>query len=486
VSDSPALIPEPREPVVRPRRWRWLKLGCAVVAAGLVSSVAWLFIDRELTQRSSERELTAVRTELENSNPDWTWERLNAARPHPPAEKNGAELIPRIKLLTHPDWGKAVRNLESASHPETPPNVRYAPAIIAQVQRDLELSADAVQLARTLKDCPLGHRDVVLPALVFDAPLDETQQTRHVAHLLRWEVEVAVEVGDARRAADGLLALLNASRSVGDEPFPISQLVRIAVRAVTVRGIERAIAQRSDIPLVELQNALAADAEEPLFLYGVRGDRAAFDRFYENVLNDEIAPEDVLPDYTPLSWWRYRTTISADRAATLRCMNRYVEIAHRPVHEQHAILAAVPEIPTGRRYHLSNLLLMSGSINRFADAYRRSATETRCAVVGVACERFRQQHKRWPESLNDLVPVFLPAVPLDPYNGEPLRYAKLNDGVVVHSVGKWPPKSNAGFGLPDPPEQIRPAVGIDYGFRLWDPDRRRLPPLPDRPAPEVP
>ena len=32
------------------------------------------------------------------SDPDWTWERVNAARQKPPADTNGADLIPRIIL----------------------------------------------------------------------------------------------------------------------------------------------------------------------------------------------------------------------------------------------------------------------------------------------------------------------------------------------------------------------------------------------------
>ena len=39
------------------------------------------------------------------------------------------------------------------------------------------------------------------------------------------------------------------------------------------------------------------------------------------------------------------------------------------------------------------------------------------------------------ERLEELVPQFLPSVPLDPYDGQPLRYKRLPAGFVVYSIG---------------------------------------------------
>jgi hypothetical protein len=94
----------------------------------------------------------------------------------------------------------------------------------------------------------------------------------------------------------------------------------------------------------------------------------------------------------------------------------------------------------------------------------------RCAIAGIACERFRIKHDRWPAALAELCPEFLPEVPIDPYVGKPLKLEKQDDGVVVYSVGTLPQTATAAAyhqGLP---------AGIDIGFRLWNPDSRRLPP----------
>ncbi|MDB6076516.1 MAG: hypothetical protein JWO82_263 [Akkermansiaceae bacterium] len=47
---------------------------------------------------------------------------------------------------------------------------------------------------------------------------------------------------------------------------------------------------------------------------------------------------------------------------------------------------------------------------------------------GIAVERYRLKHGHVPETLDRLVPEFLPAVPEDPFSGKPLRYRVKSDG----------------------------------------------------------
>ena len=68
--------------------------------------------------------------------------------------------------------------------------------------------------------------------------------------------------------------------------------------------------------------------------------------------------------------------------------------------------------------------------------------ETKCRTDGilagaklvVACNRYAQDKGRWPETLAELVPDYLGAVPRDPYDGEPFRYSA--EKGLVWAVGK--------------------------------------------------
>lgn len=68
--------------------------------------------------------------------------------------------------------------------------------------------------------------------------------------------------------------------------------------------------------------------------------------------------------------------------------------------------------------------------------YAGNAAQRRDAArVSIALELHRRRHGAYPESLEDLVPGMLPAVPPDYHNGRPLNYS-LCDGVpVLYSVG---------------------------------------------------
>ena len=94
--------------------------------------------------------------------------------------------------------------------------------------------------------------------------------------------------------------------------------------------------------------------------------------------------------------------------------------------------------------------------------------QIRTAVAALAAERFRIDQGRWPKSLDQLVPRYIPAVPRDPFVNAPLKLLELADGLFIYSVG-YDGKDDGG--KIDPKLRLRD--GADTGFRLWNVDRRR-------------
>jgi hypothetical protein len=56
-------------------------------------------------------------------------------------------------------------------------------------------------------------------------------------------------------------------------------------------------------------------------------------------------------------------------------------------------------------------------------------------LIAIACEAHRRIAGTYPETLDRLVPGSLPAVPEDPFDGKPLRYAVRDGNPFVYSVG---------------------------------------------------
>ena len=69
-------------------------------------------------------------------------------------------------------------------------------------------------------------------------------------------------------------------------------------------------------------------------------------------------------------------------------------------------------------------------------AVAAAAAEHRLAVLGIATACFRTEEGRYPERLAELVPGYISAVPVDPFDGKPLKMLPEGDGVVLYSVGR--------------------------------------------------
>jgi hypothetical protein len=108
-------------------------------------------------------------------------------------------------------------------------------------------------------------------------------------------------------------------------------------------------------------------------------------------------------------------------------------------------------LPTPGSLALSNYLANAGDVARkriyihsamqlpaFGKVIYNEATlqaKARLASTAFAVERYRLAKGRLPDSLSELAPQFLDAVPTDPFDGEALRYRVLARGYVIYSVG---------------------------------------------------
>jgi hypothetical protein len=85
-----------------------------------------------------------------------------------------------------------------------------------------------------------------------------------------------------------------------------------------------------------------------------------------------------------------------------------------------------------------NTVLANMHISPVKDLFDQ-VTEThafqRVTMTALALRLYRKENGRCPENLQQLVPKYLPSVLIDPYDGKPLRYRKLQKGFKVWSVG---------------------------------------------------
>jgi hypothetical protein len=81
------------------------------------------------------------------------------------------------------------------------------------------------------------------------------------------------------------------------------------------------------------------------------------------------------------------------------------------------------------------LLLLAPALEKMLDAADRAEQQQRNLQLALALAAFRAESGRYPASLEELVPKYLPTVPGDIFSGKPLIYKPAENGYLLYSVG---------------------------------------------------
>ncbi|HWF18294.1 MAG TPA: hypothetical protein VG754_03460 [Verrucomicrobiae bacterium] len=296
-----------------------------------------------------------------------------------------------------------------------------------------------------------------------DAKLPHLSGLRGAARLLAHDAFLKAERKDAEGAAKAAEASLHLSSALENEPLLISQLTSLSILNESCKSLERVLGKVtfSEPSLLRISTTLSlADATNQI-LTGLIGDRA-LNGEYIRLAQDDVRKLVILgnqgadeedkadvPTRNPGFVWRYLGFFERDRNFYLRAMETNILAVTTPPPASLALTNEVDELSREAQnglYISSSLFLPSYS--RLTGRVATKDATIRTALAAIAIERWRNQHAGViPDSLDSLVPVYLPSVPVDPYNGEPLKFRKTSKGYVIYSVG--PDRQDDG-GKPQP------------------------------------
>jgi hypothetical protein len=111
------------------------------------------------------------------------------------------------------------------------------------------------------------------------------------------------------------------------------------------------------------------------------------------------------------------------------------------------------DIPDFRRIFSDNIGALGATIRK------TMATEAakKIVITAIALKRFQLKHGNFPEKLSELAPEFVSSVPLDPVDGQPLRYRLNADATfLLYSIGE--------NGIDDGGDPTMPASSSNVSF----------------------
>lgn len=434
----------------------------------LIPPLKFLIVDYHFAYRDLQNAIA----EVDQAEAGWRLPDIEAARRAVDADKNSALVVGRAfeKLPTKWTW-------KSADRPDfayAVPTSLLPEDLAAELKSELAARREAVEVARTAADCPYGRYPIRYTDDFLSTSVKLQADARPVLTLLEYDVRDRLQDGDAAGAETSLLAMWNVSRSLGDEPILVMQLYRMAMATATIDSLERVLA-RGHLSLDSVRawrKRIADEADEEPFDIGLRGERAGIHQLLTNLEDGTVsfarmsgaAPDSFEGRFGHLLG---RNSIARSHAWFLRKMPELLATRDVPAWERRAVLQQIDdrlrtELQSDRNLKLAGTLVPS--LIKTAEADIRTDTRLRCVLCGLAVEEFRLTTGKWPASLETLVEAkLMPAVPTDPFSGEPLQFRRTKDGAVVYSVSKTGTARGDAW---DTREEENIVNRVE--FRLWD------------------
>ena len=289
---------------------------------------------------------------------------------------------------------------------------------------------------------------------------------KSMAGKLRTRSAARVATGDTAGAAEDIDTILRLAELTGEDPTLIGYLVRVAIQSIAFSAFWDGTSQHawSDAQLAAFQRRFEGLKQQDSLVKAFRGERLFGKTTFELMREGRLDPDTLGAmesdesgnsfgwGLVPRAWLlqnqAYHSKVLDQVVGALQRCNPERGIAAKgSIWETERVEQTVFNT-AGRRFHPYRIfthLLLPGLAKVHAKA-DRSLTTSRLAITVAGLERHRLATGTYPKSLGDLVPKWVPAVPLDPMDGQPLRYRLNADGsFTVYGVGPNHADDNGAF-----------------------------------------
>jgi hypothetical protein len=307
-----------------------------------------------------------------------------------------------------------------------------------------------------------------MPSFLDEEPLwmamltmDDLGRFRKMAKDLAQDTLIAIEDGQAERAIENLEAMLGLAAHAAESETVVNLLTRGAIDALAC-GTVSIVLNNNPQAFTEPDLARLQQAFMTIGLDGLREDggltripiklamqRAFYMDMVQRIYSDDGTGDGRLTlDGTMLIFSPAPGPIAVVLAESRKeavetydeSYERFIELARMQPFERgddiEQMQAEQAEYEANgflqARQPLGSMVTNWPMMIRALD---RINTERDAAITVIALHRYRLADGDFPATLDELVPKFLPTLPLDPMDGKPLRYILKPDGPVLYSIG---------------------------------------------------
>jgi hypothetical protein len=452
-----SFISSPR-PAKSPSHARVLTIVAAILLIPVLGMVVWYVAARE----STTRQIRKLEQQVRDKGEPLTLGELAAKYPPIPDEGNAA--VPLLALWSNEDpafwraFASGSRPLPKRISEEYDPHLPYLGSDLKRVTRE-RLDSNTLAVAKAYLGTKASHIQQMRAALLRprfrfqinmedgpDALLPHLPNLKNEALNLSIIALVASEDGDKASAIAAIRDTSRTGQILSDEPMLISQLVRLACLNNALGSLEQLFSRqrltaddleqiRAILHVSELHGvARAALVDERPFSLG------AFDPDVATRIASSGGDNDGARKMRiGLGVLRGTGLFDSDRRFMLETFGELIALASEETPESlQKIDELFERLSSEVRKFPPKIIsgLMLPALRKVPSRFASFEAKRRATLTAVAIERYRLEHQgTLPDKLNDLVPTYLPEIPADPFDGQALRFRKLERGYVIYSVG---------------------------------------------------
>ncbi|HEY2584644.1 MAG TPA: hypothetical protein VGI81_02640 [Tepidisphaeraceae bacterium] len=377
----------------------------------------------------------AVRAEAANLRTEAGALLLSVAPPQVEDDRNAAVLYEKAFARMQAD-----KTLSDAGSPLEADRPDLRGPSVAQLLARHAATLRLLREATAMPVCRFEH-DYARPSITMLLP--ELSRIRSAGRLLSLDARHASATGDSGTAIAEVNALFRLARAAGSEPIIVSQLVGIALDGLGIEVLEDVLPHvRQSGELGELHIGDPASVArstrrslqgEEAFGLSVFSDLAAGRLTVQQLVGsmEGQAGADVaaLP---PLSLLMRVFVMPSD----VRAYQQYIESCQAKA-EGPFVRTTDQDREAARSAAGHGLLttIIMPALDRFLLQAAEGQALHAAAWTGLAADRYRLDHGSFPASLDALVPQYLDDVPIDPFDGGPLKLSVRGDECLIYSIG---------------------------------------------------
>lgn len=371
-----------------------------------------------------------VRTDMVDLKASATVKAVRLFPPKAMPEKNAVTLYNRAleKLGGEKDLPDWFQDITDADFDVTRP----------EVKRFLEEKKAALTLAREAAFTSAFFQGLNIDFIV-GSEIVSFLDYRNLAKLMVLDAKALAERGDSRNATINLDALESMAEQLWEWPMLLNLMISTVIEEYRFIATEYMLAHSSEVDQYQTNRPIESPAVfRNAFKKTMEAEQAALTQALANVgvkgeFGEVLSGSGLMNMAVAASFWRV-FLLPDDMASLKEKFDELNKLLALPYYQGHEKLKKFDESFKDDMGGIMTATVLPSSVN-YAVRIDQAVVRRRIIDLAMAVTTYHVEVGEYPSKLDELVPDYVSAIPVDPFDGRPVKMKPVDGGVDIYSAG---------------------------------------------------